>query len=107
MTAPRLRQSAPLRRVRVRPRVALELLESRELLNGLTVVTHGFQLSAGTPNWVTAMGADIAARMGPDTSVYKLTLTRNASNQPIVSGFSQVQGPSLFRGTSSNAETVL
>ncbi len=84
-----------------------EMLEQRVLLNGLTIITHGYELTGGMPGWLTSMGNQIAARMGPDTSIYKMTLTHNSSNDPVVSGFSLQKGPSPTSANSPNADTVL
>lgn len=47
---------------------ALEALEERCLLAGVTVLTHGFQLGGGTPDWLITMGQAILDRAdGPRT----------------------------------------
>jgi len=65
--------------------IPFESLESRVLLNGLTVITHGAQKFGGIgpdnrPGWVDTMGQQVAARYGGNTAVYLLRIEPNGNN---------------------------
>src|SRR4051812_44455914 len=57
----------------------VEPLETRRLLSGVTLVTHGFNSNAN--DWVTAMGDQIAAQSGPLATqpLYKIKIDDNAA----------------------------
>src|SRR5690242_20674676 len=88
--------------------VELQLLEARTLLNGLTIITHGYQaFSSSAPAWVSTMKDAVVARLGPDTTVYRMKLDYNAGNSPYVSSFTRIAGPAPNTPGSSSAESVL
>jgi hypothetical protein len=73
--------------------VIVELLESRRLFAGVTLVTHGFNSNAS--DWVTAMGNAIAAQSGPlaDQPRYKLTVDNNAAGGAYEASVAQLGPP--------------
>ncbi len=75
--------------------VCIELLEPRRLLAGVTVITHGFQFSSGSVNWLIAMESALASKMG-GANVYRMTIT-NTSN-PTVSAFSLISAGGTATG---------
>src|ERR1035441_7092823 len=84
----------------------LEHLESRILLNGLTVITHGYEpFSNSRPSWIDAMGNAIAQVAGPTTSIYTLRLDPTDSPTVDVSHFPRLSGPAPSASTSG--ETIL
>jgi hypothetical protein len=84
----------------------LETLESRVLLNGLTIITHGYMpFDNSAPAWVAAMGSAIAARDGTGTSTYKLVIAPLDANTVQVTSFTLVSGPGQSAG--SNGEAIL
>jgi len=83
----------------------LEPLESRLLLNGLTIITHGYLASAGRPGWLDGMASAIINRAGPDTAVYDLVVQPNGANVPVVTGFARISGPPM--ASSTNGQTIL
>ena len=86
----------------------LEQLESRVLLHGLTIITHGFEpFSTDRPEWITTMGNAIKARTGPSTAIYTLRLEPADHDTVEVTQFSRLSGPSPDSPDSTNAETVL
>src|SRR6185436_18576204 len=94
------------RRVPLAP--LLENLESRVLLHGLTIITHGYQpISNNRPEWITEMGNAIQARVGPSTAIYTLRLEPLTNTTVQVTDFSRLSGPSPDSSDSDNAETVL
>ncbi len=84
-----------------------EPLEQRMLLSGLTIITHGYELSGTAPSWLFEMADTIANQDGPSTAVYDLQLNYNSSDQAQVDSFTHVSGPSPSSTQSSNAETVV
>ncbi len=70
-------------------RCLLEPLESRVLLSGVTLVTHGYELSGTFPNWVETMAEAVAAREG-GASIYRFVLGGRAGITP---HFVADQGP--------------
>ncbi len=53
---------------------SVEALEGRVLLAGVSVVTHGYQLSGNVPAWVGTMAGAIADRAGPAGSASRAGL---------------------------------
>ncbi|MCE9590183.1 MAG: hypothetical protein K8S99_06630 [Planctomycetes bacterium] len=65
----------------------LEPLESRTLLSGVTLITHGYQIDTQTlPNWVDVMAQAIASEASPDTAIYEVDVTANDSTIQKLSG---------------------
>src|SRR5262245_44154014 len=86
----------------------LEHLESRVLLHGVTVITHGFiPISDDRPEWITEMGNAIKARTDSSTAIYTLRLEPLTNSTVQVTEFSRLSGPSPDSDDSDNAETVL
>src|SRR5882724_4710819 len=82
---------------------SIEPLESRRLLSGVTLVTHGYQLTSNVaPDWLDAVTADIATRGGPDASVYDLKINHTGS-VPYVESFSRLSGPGVSNSASGEA----
>lgn len=88
------------------PLELLEPLESRMLLSGVTLITHGYQLSGNVGPWLDRMADEVADRVGPDASVFKLVVEEDA-NKLFISSFNQRYGPSLSSGTNSRGEIVI
>jgi len=84
---------------------ALELLESRTLLSGVTLITHGLETSSGTPQWIVDMGNAIAAHApgGGPVSEYVLTVTGNLFGVSITHSALVGANPT----TSNNGEIIL
>ncbi len=78
----------------------VERLESRELMSGVTLITHGFQFSAGTPQWLTAMGNSISDQAG-GASQYRLTLSPDGNS------ISKVGDQSIAVSSNPNGEIIL
>src|SRR5262249_31789058 len=73
----------------------LEQLESRVLLQGVTVIIHGYEpFSSARPDWITSMGNAIKARAGPTTAVYTLRLEPTDASTVHVAQFTRLSGPS-------------
>ena len=77
------------------------------MLNGLTIITHGYALTAGTPTWLTSMGNAVASQLGLNTAIYKMTLGYDTNNRLDVTDFSLKQGSVPSSAANSNAQTVL
>src|SRR5256885_14931924 len=67
--------------------VQFESLEARKMLAGVTLITHGFEFSAGLPNWLATMETALSNRMG-GANIYRLVITGGSS--PVVSSFTRV-----------------
>ncbi len=52
----------------------LEELETRTLLSGLTIITHGFNDSANTGSWVWEMAQTISASLPDGAEIYTVTV---------------------------------
>src|ERR1035438_8933303 len=101
-----MRRSTRVRPIHHRTRQLLEQLESRLLLNGLTVITHGYEpFSNSRPSWIDAMGTAIAQVAGPTTAVYALRLEATNSTTVHVSQFTRLSGPASTNST--NGENIL
>jgi hypothetical protein len=88
--------------------VGLEPLESRVLLNGVTLLTHGFQAdSSDRPAWIDTMAGAIITEAGADTAVYALQIARNVEGNAQVDSFAQVYGPAQSSGLSSNGQSIV
>ncbi|HEY4328504.1 MAG TPA: hypothetical protein VGN88_02115 [Phycisphaerae bacterium] len=86
----------------------LEALESRVLLSGLTIITHGAEfLSTARPSWIDYMATAIRARVGPSTSIYALRMEPNSSGQIVATGMARLAGPAPTSNSSTNDETIL
>jgi hypothetical protein len=77
----------------------LETLEPRQLLAGVTVITHGFQFSSGLPAWLASMETALANRAG-GANIYRLTITNPSS--PTVSSFTRTSA-----GGTSSGEAIV
>lgn len=55
----------------------VEKLESRQLLAGVTVITHGWQADTSRPTWLDSMATEIEARVGEALPVYVLRIERS------------------------------
>lgn len=85
----------------------LDALESRRFLNGVTVITHGYEAtSSNSPGWLNYMAGAISASAGPDTAVYYLKITHNG-NSAQVTTFSRLLGPDPTSDNSTDGESVL
>jgi hypothetical protein len=91
------RAGASDKRVSIRP--AVEPLERRVLLAGITVITHGFQSGSTLPAWVHTMGLAIAQEAG-GADIYRLRIT--GTSTPTVQSFSNIQG-----NLSTNGESII
>jgi hypothetical protein len=92
-----------------RQSVALEPLEPRTLLSGVTIITHGAEfLSTARPSWIDYMASAIRTRVGSSTAIYALRMVPG-SGGIVASGFARLAGPSPSDpdSTSTNGETVL
>lgn len=87
-------------------RCDFEGLEDRTLMSGVTVITHGYQLTNSADPWVHEMALAVAARAGPDTSIYRMKLSGTGS-QVRVAGFQLVAGKPLTTPTHRNNEAVI
>jgi hypothetical protein len=85
--------------------LCLEQLESRTLMSGVTLITHGLETSSGTPQWIADMGTAIAAHAagGGPVSVYTLTVTGSLFGVSIT--HSTLTGANPL--TSNNGEIIL
>ena len=89
----------PARKKAAQPsRCFAEPLEPRQLLAGLTVITHGFQ-SGGFPNWVHTMALAVAQKEG-GADIYRLTIT--GSPTPHAASFTKIQS-----NTTSNGDSII
>ncbi len=84
-----------------------EALEPREMLSGVTIITHGYQpTSSDRPGWLDTMADAIVERAGDDTAVYALRIDRSGPG-----GKAQVKSFNLLAGLppsmNSNGETVI
>ncbi len=86
-------------------RALLEALETRILLNGLTVITHGLEPTGTMGPWVNSMGSAIAAWAGAGSAVYLLQLQAATSTTVSVKQFERLSGPP--EADSANAENIL
>ncbi len=75
---------------------SLEPLEPRTLLAGVTLITHGFEFSAGLPNWLSTMETSLSNRMG-GANIYRLTIT---GSTPSVSSFTRIAAGGVSTGES-------
>jgi hypothetical protein len=83
-------------------RTSLEPLESRRLLAGVTLVTHGFQPNQQTPAWTGEMADAIADRVG-GASIYRLVVGPTGTQ-----GVAQVQSfARVSTGPAHNAQAVI
>ncbi len=69
-------------------------------MSGVTLITHGFQFSAGTPQWLTAMGNSISDQAG-GASQYRLTLSPDGNS------ISKVGDQSIAVSSNPNGEIIL
>src|SRR5262245_8248686 len=79
---------------RIAKKYAIERLENRTLLAGVTLITHGYQI-ASFPQWVDTMAHAITQRLGiagTDYSLYKAVVGGSTSN-PTVLSFQRLAGP--------------
>src|SRR3954463_8274534 len=97
----------PPRPPRPRPPLALEPLEPRTLLSGLTIITHGAEfLSTSRPSWIDHMATAIRARVGASTAIYAIRVEPNGTGVKIA-GMTRLAGPAPTSTSSTNDETVL
>src|ERR1041385_9130903 len=90
-----------------RQKCLLEPLESRQLLSGLTIITHGAEfLSTARPSWIDTMATAIRSRVGPSTAIYALRMEPSNGNIVAV-GMARLAGPSPTSSDSTNGETIL
>jgi len=84
----------------------IEALESRRLLAGVTIITHGY--SDNTQGWVSSMAAGIADRDGGlgAVSIYTLSVGLNSQNKLAILSFIPDAGSPLF-GQASSGETII
>ena len=91
------------------PAAMLEVLESRILLTGLTIITHGAEfVSTDRPGWLDAMAAAIRARTGGaagGTAIYQIRVEPDGTGGVGVTSFTRLSGPA--ESASSNGENVL
>jgi len=92
------------KRSKMKRRVVLEALETRQLLSGVTLIAHGLEFSTGFPQWIADMGTAIAARAGGPVSTYTLTVTGSLFSGMNIS-VSSVTGANPL--TSSTGEIIL
>jgi len=88
----------------------LEVMEDRVLLNGVTIITHGYKLSGtlGETPWPSAMADAVASRIGAGATVFQLTVDDSGSaNTPHVNPIVYRYGPDLDAETNSKAEVVI
>lgn len=91
---------------RTRIAVEVETLEGRVLLAGVTLITHGWELTSDRPGWLDSMADAIVASAGPATSVYDMRIARNsAGTSASVVYFGLISGPGF--SDSSNADAVV
>lgn len=83
----------------------IEQLESRTLLAGVTLMTHGYQMFGDFPNWLTPMGDAISARVG--TSEVTRGTYRLASDGSPLSLEYTVGKPQIMFRASSKSELVV
>lgn len=57
-----------------------EALESRQLLAGVTVITHGWQSGWTAPAWLSAMGLDVQGRVGEQLPIYTIQINDDLSS---------------------------
>jgi len=83
----------------------IEQLESRTLLAGVTLMTHGYQISGDFPVWLTQMGDAIANRVGP-SEVTRDTIRLDSSGEP--ESWEYTAGrPQIDETTSRKSEFVI
>ena len=90
-------------------RLAVEPLEDRRLLNGLTLITHGFSEDASPMGWVTAMANQVVSEISSrfqcnesDVAEIKLTVNSNLTVTP-----TWVNETNETSATSKCSETVV
>src|SRR5690242_5130639 len=85
-----------------------DALESRTLLSGVTIITHGAEFfGSGRPGWIDAMATAIRNREGASTAIYVLRLEPNGSGGIKETAFSRLAGPAPTSANSTTDETVL
>src|SRR4051812_16731508 len=74
------------------PSMQIERLESRRLLAGVTVLSHG--QSGNIDGWVKKFADDITLRAGGTSNVsqYVMTINKNQSNQLNVTSYARSSG---------------
>src|SRR4051812_22378511 len=83
-------------------RCIFEVLEGRELLAGVTILTHGY--NGDITGWVATAANDIANRIGTaDTSRYVMTVDRDAQGQLAVTSFTRDGGPGIENSVNGEA----
>ncbi len=82
-----------------------EPLESRRLLAGVTIVTHGYQLSGELPGWVSTMQQAIVVALGGSGATAKETISISPS--ATYYQFSSSSGPISNLNLSSRGEAVV
>lgn len=84
----------------------IESLESRRLLAGITIITHG--LYDNTQGWVSVMADGIAQRAGGlgAVSIYTLSVGINSQNKLAILGFTPDTNSPAF-GQASSGETIV
>lgn len=86
-----------------RRRLRHEPLEDRFLLSGVTLITHGYQLSAGLPAWVESTAREIAGR-SDNASV--LTMGIADASAPHVEYVRHDSGPVTWSAEHAGGEVV-
>lgn len=91
-------------------RAKMEALEARQLLAGVTVITHGYQLtSSDRPSWLDDMALTIEQRLGEYVPVYSLRIERGSSG--LVSTISRLDSlgstKSLTNSAISSGEAIV
>src|SRR6187401_1481097 len=107
-SAPGRRSRNARQRTRLRSPDLIEILESRTLLSGLTIITHGAEfISSSRPGWIDSMANAIRGRTGASTAIYALRIAPNGHGGVAETNFQRIAGPSPTSSNSTNNETVL
>lgn len=77
--------------------LAIEALEDRRLLTGVTVIVHGYQPDQSYPGWVSSMANAIALDAG-GASIFKLKIGETLLGNPFVDSFALRSSSSALNG---------
>src|SRR3954464_8281623 len=88
------------------PHVPIEPLESRRLLAGVTILTHGYL--GNVTGWVAKMADDIAARAGGswDVTTYTMRVGEDSNRRLTVLSLVRDRGTSGYKTTSSGESII-